>query len=160
MTFKNNRAPLLCYLKLLTSFPSHCWIQTRVTVRKHPIWVKFNNFFEPCDLELWQMTCKNNRAPLLGIIKLCLSFRCHIWIPIGVTVRKQLSGVMISVTVTFNLWPWPFTWTSFLSMVITCGNFMMIQWQEHSEKGVTDRRTDGRTDGWRTEPFIELFGRS
>ena len=30
-------------------------------------------FFIPCDLEIWQMTLKNNRAPLLSNIKLCAS---------------------------------------------------------------------------------------
>ena len=44
MTPKNNRAPLLCYFKLFASFHSHWWIQTGVTVLKHPIWVKFNIF--------------------------------------------------------------------------------------------------------------------
>ena len=44
MTLKNNRAPLLCYLKLCASFRSHWWIQTWVTVRKRPIWVKFDEF--------------------------------------------------------------------------------------------------------------------
>ena len=44
MTFKNNRAPLLCYFKLCVSFHSHWWIQTGVTVRKRPIWVKFGDF--------------------------------------------------------------------------------------------------------------------
>ena len=44
MTFKNNRAPLLCYFKLCASFHSHWWIQTGVTVRKRPIWVKFCDF--------------------------------------------------------------------------------------------------------------------
>ena len=44
MTLKNNRAPLLCYFKLCASFRSHWWIQTGVTVRKRPIWVKFNDF--------------------------------------------------------------------------------------------------------------------
>ena len=63
-----------------------------------------------------------------------------------VTVRKQLSWVLTSVTLTFDLWPWPFAWTSLLSLVITPENFMMIWWWEHGEKGVTDRRTDGRTD--------------
>ena len=28
-------------------------------------------FFRPCDLEIWWMTSKNNRAPLLYYIKLC-----------------------------------------------------------------------------------------
>ena len=44
MTLQNNRAPLLCYFKLSTSFRSHWWIQTWVTVRKRPIWVKFCDF--------------------------------------------------------------------------------------------------------------------
>ena len=34
MTLANNRAHLLCYLKLCESFQSHRWIQTGVTVRK------------------------------------------------------------------------------------------------------------------------------
>ena len=43
MTFKNNRAPFLCYFKLCAAFRSHWWIQTGVTVRKRPIWVKFDD---------------------------------------------------------------------------------------------------------------------
>ena len=45
----------------------------------------------------------------------------------------------------FDLWLWPFAWTSLLSQVITPENFMMIRWWEHSQKGVTDRRTDRQT---------------
>ena len=90
------------------------------------------------------MTLKNNRAPLLSIIKLYASFHHHMWIQTGVTVRKRLSWV---VTLTFDLWYWPFAWTSFLSLVITPENFMMIRWWEHSQKGVTDGQTDRRTDG-------------
>ena len=92
------------------------------------------------------MTLKNNRAPLLSIIKLYASFHHHMWIQTRVTVRKRLSWVLTSVTLTLDLWPWPFAWTSLLSLVITSENFMMIWWWEHGEKGVTDRRTDGRTD--------------
>ena len=69
------------------------------------------------------------------------------WIQTGVRVRKRLSWVLTSVTLTFDLWPLPFAWTSLLTMVITPENFMMIQWWEHGEKGVTDRQTDRRTDG-------------
>ena len=103
MTFKNYRAPLPCYFKLCESFLSHWWIQTGVTVRKRPIWVKFNVFLEPCDLEIWRMTFKNNRAPLLGIIKLYAPFHHHMINQTGVTVRKRLSGVMTSVTLTFDI---------------------------------------------------------
>ena len=111
---------------------------------------QIRRFLEPCDLEIWQMTLKNNRAPLLCYFKLCASFRSHWWIHTGVTVQKRLSWVVTPVTLTFDLWPWPFAWTSLLSLVITPRNFMMLRWWEHSEKGVTDRRTDRRTDG-RTE---------
>ena len=82
--------------------------------------------FQPCDLEIWQMTLKNNRAPLLSNIKLCASFYRHMWIQTGVTVRKRLIWVMTSVTLTFDLWPWPFAWTSHLSLVITPENSGMI----------------------------------
>ena len=148
MTSKNNRAPLLCYFKLCAAFRSHWWIQTGVTVRKRPIWVKIDDFlsrvtlkfdrwppktighlfyatssfvkhfvaigefrlelqsgnaqsgskstiFEPCDLEIWRMTFKNNRASLLSIIKLYAWFHHHMWIQTGVTVRKRLIWVKL-----------------------------------------------------------------
>ena len=40
MTLKNDMAPLLCCFKLCASFHCHQLIQTRVIVRKRPIWVK------------------------------------------------------------------------------------------------------------------------
>ena len=119
------------------------WSYSPETPNLGQIW----RFLEPCDLKIWQMTLKNNRAPLLSIIKLCASFHHHMWIQTGVTVRKRLSWVLTSVTLTFDLWPWPFAWTSLLSLVITPENFMMIRWWKHSQKGVTDGRTDRRTDG-------------
>ena len=207
MTPKNNRAPLLCYFKLFASFRSHWWIQAGVTVWKRLIWVKIDDFFQPCDLAIWRMTLKNNRTPVLCYFKLCALFRSHwwiqtgvtvrkrliwvkiddfysrvtlkfdgwpwkttghliklyasfhhrLWIQTGITVRKRLSWVVTSVTLTLDVWPWPFGRTLF-SLVITLENFIMILW-EHSEKGVTDRQTDRRPDR-RTEPFIKLLGRS
>ena len=144
MTLKNNRAPLLSNIKLCASFHHHMWIQTGVTLvnsnwrysPETPNLGQIRWLFEPCDLEIWLMTLKNNRAPLLSNIKLCASFHHHMWIQTGVTVRKRLSWVVTSVTLTFDLWPWPFSWTSLLSLVI----------REHSEKGITDRQTDIQTD--------------
>ena len=104
-------------------------------------------FLEPCDLKIWRMTLKNNRVPLLSNVKLYASFHHHMWIQTGVTVRKRLSWVVTSVTLTFDLWPWLFAWTLLWSLVITPENFMMIGWWEHSQKGVTNRRTDRQTDG-------------
>ena len=146
MTFKNDRAPLLCYLKLCAAFRSHWWIETGVSPET-PNLGQIRRFLEPCDLEIWRMTLKKKRAPLLSIIKLYASFHHHMWIQTGVTVRKRLSWVVTSVTLTFDLWPRPYAWTSLLSLVITPENFMMIRWWEHSQKGVMDGRTDGQTDG-------------
>ena len=82
MTLKNNRAPLLCYFKLSASLHSHWPIRAGVTVWKRPIWIKFDNFFASCDLDILQMTLK--KYPF----KLYASFHSHWWIQIWVTVRK------------------------------------------------------------------------
>ena len=154
---KNNKAPLLCCFKFCASFHSHQWIQTGITVRKHPIWMKIGDFlscvtlkfdrwpkktighlfyatssfmyhfvaiqvnsswsysletpnlcqnrrfFEPCDLQISRMTLKNNRAPLLSIIKICASFHYHMWIQTGVMVQKWLNWVLTPLTLTFDL---------------------------------------------------------
>ena len=111
MTLKNKRAPLLYYIKLCASFQSHGWIQTGVTVRKRSIRVKISIFFVSCDLEIWQMTMKNYRVPLLCCFRLCGSFHSHWWIQTGVTVRKHPIWVKINnsfyhVTLKFDGWPW------------------------------------------------------
>ena len=51
MTLKNDRAPLLYYIKLCVSFHIHRWIQTKVTVRKHLIWVKIDDFLSRVTLK-------------------------------------------------------------------------------------------------------------
>ena len=48
-------------------------------VRKRQIWV-ISAIFVPCDLEIWRITLKNNRAHLLCYFKLCASFPNHWWI--------------------------------------------------------------------------------
>ena len=89
MTLKNNRAPLQCYFKLCASFCSHWWIQDWSYSPETPNLGQIQRFLEPCDLEIWRMTLKNNRAPLLRYFKLCASFRSHLCIQTGVTVRKR-----------------------------------------------------------------------
>ena len=69
------------------------------------------HFFVPFDLEIWQMTLKNNRAPLLHYFKMCASFHSHLWIKTAVTVRKcpnlvKIGYVLSCVTLKFNKWPW------------------------------------------------------
>ena len=113
--------------------------------------------FTSCYLEILRMTLKNNIEPLLYAHS---SFMHH-FVPIDEFQFELQSGkwtnrFLTSVTLTFDLWPWIFAWTPLLSMVITpADNFMIIWWQQHSEKSVTDGRTDRRTG-----PFIVLLGRS
>ena len=109
MTPNNNMAPLLYYMKLCASFQIHQWIQTGGTLRKHSAGQNWR--FSPCDVEIWQMTLKNNRAPLQRYCKLFASFRRHWWIQTGVTVRKRPIWVQICdffsrVTLKFDKWPW------------------------------------------------------
>ena len=106
MTLKNHRAPISCYFKVCASFYSHLSIESGITVQKHSIWVKICDFF-PCDLEIWRMTLKNNRAPLLCYFKLCTSLRRHLWIQTGVTVRKH--QIWDKISNFFHVWPWNLT---------------------------------------------------
>ena len=109
---KNNRAPLLYYIKLWASFQNHRWIQTGVTVRKRSIRVKIGDLFVSCDLAVLQMTLKKYRAPLLCYFKLRASFQSHWWIQTWVTVRKrswnsrQNRPFLSRLTLKFDDCPW------------------------------------------------------
>ena len=108
MTLKSNRAPLLCYFKLSASFCSHWWIKTGVTVRKRPIWVKIDDFFQPCDLEIWPMTLKNNRQLFFST----LSFMHH-FIAIGKFKLELQSGNAqfgSNLMIFRAVWPWNLTY--------------------------------------------------
>ena len=47
----NNQTRILYYIKFCVSFQIYQWIQTGVTVRKRPIWVKFNDFLSHVTLQ-------------------------------------------------------------------------------------------------------------
>ena len=145
MILKNSRAPLSCYFRLCASFGSHWSFETKVRVRKFPICVKINDF-----LGVWPWHLTDDRekqwAPLLSKIKLCASCHRHMWIQTGVALQKLRNWYLTYVTLTFDLWPRPFAWTSLLSLVITPEKCMMIRSWERNEKGVRDGQTVGRTD--------------
>ena len=93
-------------------------------------------FLQPCDLEIWRMTLKNNRAPLLCYFKLYASFLSHRWIQAGVTVRKRLIWVKIDdflsrVTLQFDVWPWKtighlfYATSSFVHHFVAIGHFKL-----------------------------------
>ena len=65
----------------------------------------------PCNLEIWRMTSKNHRSPLLYYIKHCASFQSYRWIQTWVTVRKcsfwvKICDFLSCVTLKFDGWPW------------------------------------------------------
>ena len=69
---------------------------------------QIRRFLEPCDLEIWQMTLQNNRAPLLCYFKLWASFRSHWWIQTWVTVRKR--SIRVKIDDFFSRWSRNFTY--------------------------------------------------
>ena len=93
MALKNNRELLLCFFGLCASFHSHGWIQTGVTARKRPMWVKIGDLFVLYDLEIWYVTLKNNREPLLWCVKLCSSLHSHQCIKTRITAQKPPNRV-------------------------------------------------------------------
>ena len=151
ITLKNNKAPLLTYFKLSASFYIYWWIQTGVTVRKRPIWVKIGDFFVACDLEIWQMTFKNNRAPLLCYFKLCASFHGDLWISTGVTVQKRQNwGKICFDLCDLDLW---------LLILIFCMDITFIygnnSWKFHDDKMTgTLLKKMWQTDGQMDRSFL------
>ena len=101
MTLKNYRAPLLCCFKLYASFHSHWWIQTKVTVRKHPIWVKINDLFS-------RVTLKFDGWPSKTILYTTMSF-VHHFKAIGEFKLELQSGnaqFRSKSTIFLVTWPW------------------------------------------------------
>ena len=87
MTLENNRAPLLCYFKLCAAFRRHWWIQTGVTVRKCPIWVKFDDFYSRATLKFDGWPCKT-----IGHLFYATPSFVHHFVPIGEFKLKLQSG--------------------------------------------------------------------
>ena len=106
-----------------------------------------STIFVPCDLDIWRMTLKNNRAPLLCYFKLCASFHSHPLIQTAVTVRKRLSWVLTSVTLTFYL-----DLCMDITSVIGNRSFMILWW--YDDRNIVKKvwRTDRRK-----EVFLELL---
>ena len=65
-------------LKLCPSFRSHWWIQIAVTVRKHPIWVKFDNFYRA----VWPWNLRNDLEDQYATSPMLLQAMCIISKPL------------------------------------------------------------------------------
>ena len=149
MTLTNNRAPLLRYFKLCSSFRSNWWIQTGVTVRKRPIWVKFDDFFTSVILtfDLWPWLFA--WTSLLWLVITPENFVMIRWwehsqqgksegfessdrpIVRKRSISVKIGDVLYRVTLKFDGWPWKtiehlsFAVSSFVQHFIAIGEFKL-----------------------------------
>ena len=144
---------LLCCFKLCASFHSHWWIKTGVTVRKRPNWVKIDNLV----FAVWPWNLTDDLEKQKGTSSKQHQALCIISSPY---VNSNWSygpetAEWGNDPCDLDLWPWPFAWTSHLSMVITLKisgwydvrNIVKKVWQTY---GHTVRRK---------QVFLELLGR-
>ena len=95
----------------------------------------------PCEIEMWRMTLKK-----IGHLskKSTSSFVHHVIIICEYHWSYGPETAKLGLTLTFNLWPWPFAWAS-----VTGNN----SWKFHNDTLTGTlwkrryRRKDGRTDG-------------
>ena len=109
MTLQNNRTPHLHQALCIISKPS---VNSNWSQDPEMLNLGQHCFFVLCDLEIWQITLKNNTASLLCYFNLSASFHSHRPLQAGVTVRKCPIRVAIvilflsRVTLKFDGWPW------------------------------------------------------
>ena len=138
------------------------------------ILLKFDSnhgFFSPCDLNIWWMTSKNNRAPLPYYIKLCASFQIHRWLQTEITVRKhsiraRIDDFLSHVTLKFYGWPWKtlehhfYTIWSFVHHFKAMGEFKLELQSENAQFGSKSTiffRVTLKFDGWPWKTIGYLF---
>ena len=145
-------------LQLCASFHNHQWIQTRVSPETPNLGQNRLFFLPRVTLKFdgwpWKIIWHSFYATaslVYHFVDIC-EFKLELR---SGNTQTGTKFVLTFVTLTFDLWSWSFAWASLLSMVITPESFMMIRWQEHCEKGVTDGRTDRRT-----EVLLQLIGRT
>ena len=107
MTLKNNRAPVVFYFKLCASFRNHWCIETWVTVRKRPIWVKFDDFLSGVTLKFDGWPWKT-----IGHLFYATSSFVHHFIAIGefkLELQSRNAQSRSNSTIFRAVWPWNLT---------------------------------------------------
>ena len=126
MTLKNNRAPLLCYFKFCASFHSNVSIHSKWSYSPEtPNLGQTGDFLSCVPLKFdgwpWNTT---------GHLFYATSGFVHHFI--AMCQFQMVLHCLTSVTLTFDLWPWPFA--VIISWWYDGGNILKKVWQ-------TDRRT-------------------
>ena len=145
MTLKNNRAPLLYYIKLCATFQIHQWIQTGVTVRKRPIKVKINYFFSCVTLQFDVWPWKT-----IGHLFYATSSFAHHFAAIGEfklelqsrdLIRVKIDDFFSCVTFKFDRWPWKtighlsYPTSSFVHHLVAIGEFKLKLQSGNAQSG-------------------------
>ena len=107
MTLENNRAPLLYYIKLCPSFQIHWWIETEVTVRKHPIWVKIADFLSCLNLKFDGWLWKTIGHLFYTTPSFVHHFKSIGEFKLDLTVRKR--SIWVKIGNFCPMWPWNLT---------------------------------------------------
>ena len=107
---KNNKARLLYYIKLCVSFQIDQWIQTGVTVRKRPIWVKFDDFLSPVTLQFDVWPWKKGHlfyatSSFVHHFVAISDFKLEIQSGNG-QFGSKLTIFFSCLTLKFDVWPW------------------------------------------------------
>ena len=99
----------------IISYPlvNSIWSYSPETPNLGQIW----RFLEPCDLEIWRMTLKNNRAPLLCHFKLCAAYR-----------------MAMNVLAIFQNDPWKFTDVRALTVIFHVQSLQVGKCEKKSPK--------------------------
>ena len=122
--------------------------------------------FFPGDFEIWRMTLKNNRAPLLYYVKLCASFQIHWWSQTWVTAWKRSSRVKIGdflsrMTLRIDLWPWKkkghrsYAASTFVHHFIANGEFKLELQSGKAQFGSKSTTFFGRVWPWNVTDDLE-----
>ena len=107
MTLKNNRAPLLCYFKLVHHFVAIGEFKLELQSGNAQFGSKSMIFFEPCDFAIWRMTLKT-----IGHLFNATSSFVHNFVAIGEFKLELQSGNAQSGSnsaIFRAVWPWNLT---------------------------------------------------
>ena len=107
MTSKNNRAPLLYYIKLCVSLQIHRWIQTEVTIRKRSIRVEIGDFLSLVTLKFDGWPWKT-----IGHLFYTTSSFLHHFIAIGelkLKLQSRIAQFGTKSAIFCPVWPWNLT---------------------------------------------------
>ena len=153
MTLKNDRAPLLYYVKLCASFQRHWWTQAGVTVRKCSIWVKFGDFLPRVTLKyyrwLWKTIGHHFYATSSSVHHFKAINEFKLDLQSGNARSGSKSAIFLSrVTLKSERWPWKtighlfYATSSFVDHVIAIQKF----------KQELQSRNDQL--GWKIDDFV------